>query len=169
MFAHPGKKLLFMGSELAQIREWNHDWELDWGLIQEPLHGGMQRLLQDLNRVYVEVGALHEVDFVPAGFEWIDHADADQGVIAFRRIAADGRDIVVVCNLTPVVRQGYRVGVELPGDYREVLNTDAELYGGSNVGNAGRVRAEEIGAHGKPRSLSLALPPLATLYVQRVD
>jgi 1,4-alpha-glucan branching enzyme len=169
MYAHPGKKLLFMGSEIAQVREWNHDWELDWGLLQEPLHAGMQKLMQDLNHIYAAQPALYELDFAPAGFEWIDHTDADQGVIAFRRRGAEGQEVVVVCNLTPVVRQGYRLGVDQGGDYRELLNTDAELYGGSNVGNAGRVGAEEIGAHGKHWSLSLALPPLATLYLRRAD
>jgi 1,4-alpha-glucan branching enzyme len=169
MYAHPGKKLLFMGSEIAQVREWNHDWELDWGLLQDPLHAGMQTLMHDLNHVYSAQPALYEVDFAPAGFEWIDHADADQGVIAFRRRGADGQEVLVVCNLTPVVRHGYRLGVDQGGDYRELLNTDAELYGGSNVGNAGGVGAEEIGAHGKHWSLSLTLPPLATLYLQRVD
>jgi 1,4-alpha-glucan branching enzyme len=169
MYAHPGKKLLFMGAELGQVREWNHDWELDWGLLQEPLHGGIQRLLRDLNRVYSEQPALYELDFEHAGFEWIDYTDAEQGVIAFRRRGADAADVIAVCNMTPVVRHGYRLGVDGAGRYEELVNTDAEVYGGSNVGNQGRVEAEEVGAHGRPWSLPLVLPPLATLYLQRID
>ena len=168
MYAHPGKKLIFMGGELAQVREWNHDWELDWGLIQEPLHGGMQQLFRDLNHIYRAEPALFEVDFSGNGFEWIDHTDADQGVIAFQRLASDDSPpVIVVCNLTPIVRDGYRVGVSEPGDYLEILNTDAAHYGGSNVGNAGRVGAESVGAHGRDWSLELALPPLATVYLRR--
>jgi 1,4-alpha-glucan branching enzyme len=169
MYAHPGKKLLFMGAELGQVREWNHDWELDWGLLQEPLHGGIQRLLRDLNRVYSEQPALYELDFEHAGFEWIDYTDAEQGVIAFRRRGADAADVIAVCNMTPVVRHGYRLGVDGAGRYEELVNTDAEVYGGSNVGNQGRVEAEQVGAHGRPWSLPLVLPPLATLYLQRID
>ena len=145
-----------MGSELAQVREWNHDWELDWGLLQQPLHAGVQRLMQDLNRVYAEEPALYRTDFAQSGFEWIDHMDADQGVIAFSRRAEDAADVFVVCNLTPVVRHGYRLGVNEGGDYRELLNSDAELYGGSNVGNAGRVGAEQITAHGREWSIQSA-------------
>ena len=170
MYAHPGKKLIFMGGELGQIREWNHDWELDWGLIQNPLHGGMQQMMKDLNHVYAAEPALFEVDFSGDGFEWIDHMDADQGVIAFQRRPSDGSSgVIVVCNLTPIVREVYRVGVTEAGEYREILNTDAADYGGGNVGNAGRVTAVQVGAHGRDWSLELALPPLATLYLKRAD
>jgi 1,4-alpha-glucan branching enzyme len=169
MYAHPGKKLLFMGAELGQIREWNHDWELDWGLLQQPLHGGVQRLLKDLNGVYAAAPALHQVDFSADGFEWIDHTDADHGVLAFRRRPLKGPDVLVVCNMTPVVRHGYRLGVNASGHYRELLNTDAEAYGGSNVGNAGGVVAEQVRAHGREWSLPLVLPPLGTVYLQRSD
>jgi 1,4-alpha-glucan branching enzyme len=166
MFTHPGKKLLFMGAEIAQEREWNHDASLDWHLLEDPMHRGVSTLVRDLNRLYRVLPALHSCDCGPAGFEWIDTTDWQQSVISYLRRSADtGEFAVVVCNFTPVVRPGYRVGVPEPGLYREVLNTDAEVYGGSNVGNAGAVAADAFGWNGRPCSLLLTLPPLATLVL----
>jgi 1,4-alpha-glucan branching enzyme len=165
MYGHPGKKLLFMGGEIGQYREWNHDDQLDWSLLKHERHRGLQRMTADLNRTYRAEPALYEVDYSPAGFEWVDHTDANRGVISFLRFAAERREhVLVVSNLTPVVRQDYRVGVPLPGTYHEIFNTDAELYGGSNVGNQGGRHADAIPSHGRPQSLSLVLPPLATVY-----
>jgi 1,4-alpha-glucan branching enzyme len=164
MFTHPGKKLLFMGAELGEWREWNHNDSLAWHLLDEPLHAGLQRFVRDLQRLYRAEPALYEVDFEPGGFEWIDCTDNESSVIAFLRRARDPGDYVVaVLNWTPVVREHYRVGVPTPGEYREVLNSDAELYGGGNVGNGGGVTTEPIAAHGHAQSLSLTLPPLAAL------
>jgi 1,4-alpha-glucan branching enzyme len=166
MYAHPGKKLLFMGQEFGQIREWNHDLQLDWYLLENPRHAGLQRLVSDLNNRYRSEPALHELDCASEGFQWVEHMDADQGVISFIRYAANRSDhVVIACNMTPVVREGYRVGVPAPGAYRESLNTDAALYGGSNVGNQGVVVTEPRPMHGQPASLCLTLPPLAALYL----
>ena len=171
MYAHPGKKLLFMGGEFAQEREWNHDQSLDWHLLDEGLHKGVQTLVRDLNRIYRSYPALHQVDFESRGFEWIDHNDRDQSVISFLRKAQDGeRFVVAITNFTPVPRHGYRIGVPKPGYYRELVNTDSMFYGGSNLGNeGGGVRAEGIPAHGRPHSLGVTLPPLATLYLEWTD
>jgi 1,4-alpha-glucan branching enzyme len=164
MYAHPGKKLLFMGGEFGQWREWQHDASLDWHLTQEPLHAGLRQALLDLNHLYRSEAALHAVDFEPAGFSWIDCTDADSSVIAFIRRARDAQDFVVaVFNWTPLVRENYRIGVPEPGFYRELLNTDASFYGGSNVGNAGGVVTEPVSAHGHPQSVALRLPPLGGL------
>jgi len=166
MYAHPGKKLLFMGGEFAQEREWNHDTSLDWHLLDAPEHAGMRTLVRDLNRLLRDLPALHEEDCEPQGFEWIDCTDHETGVISFLRRARNGEDIaVVVCNFTPVLRQAYRIGVPEGGAYREVFNSDASLYGGSNAGNGGLVQAEAAPCHGRPFSLSLNLPPLATLIL----
>ncbi|HYD29564.1 MAG TPA: 1,4-alpha-glucan branching protein GlgB [Azospirillaceae bacterium] len=168
MFGHPGKKLLFMGGEFAQEREWNHDTSLDWHLLDDSLHRGMKDLVRDLNRAYRELPALHELDCDSAGFEWIEANDADNSVISFLRYGQDReKPVVVVSNFTPIPRQGYRVGVSLPGFYAERLNTDAGAYGGGDVGNGGGVQAEEIPHHGRPYSLSLTLPPLGTLFLER--
>jgi 1,4-alpha-glucan branching enzyme len=167
MFAHPGKKLLFMGGEFAQEREWNHQQSLDWHLLGDPLHSGMQSLIRDLNRLYRASPALHELDCEPQGFEWIEASDPDNSVIAFaRRNQARDRLAVVVCNFTPLVRAGYRLGVPAPGWYAERLNTDSVSYGGSNVGNFGGVTTREEPAHGRPYSLELTLPPLATMILE---
>jgi len=166
MFAHPGKKLLFMGQEFGQPTEWNHDAQLPWELLDDPGHAGIQRLLKDLNHRYRELPALWELDAAPEGFAWIDYSDADNGVVAFvRNDTARQAPVVVVCNLTPVVRQAYRIGVPSGGGWREVLNTDSEIYGGSNAGNAGRVAAQSVPSHGRSHSVELTLPPLATLYL----
>ena len=164
MYAHPGKKLLFMGDEFAQVREWNHNQSLDWHLLEQADHFGVQRLLRDLNAFYRDNAALHQVDFHGGGFEWIDCSDVDQGVIAFLRRGNDATQLTLaVCNLTPVVRNQYRIGVPCPGRYRERINSDAEIYGGSGVGNLGAVASQPQAAHGREHSLQLVLPPLATL------
>jgi 1,4-alpha-glucan branching enzyme len=167
MWAHPGKKLLFMGGEFAQGREWNHDSSLDWHLLEHDCHRGMQQLIGDLNQLYRNLPALHWGDAQSQGFEWVDADDRHLSMFAFLR-KADGLapPLLVVCNMTPVVREDYRVGVSLPGYYRERLNTDASLYGGSDQGNAGGVMSEAIGAHGRPYSLSIRVPPLATVVFE---
>jgi 1,4-alpha-glucan branching enzyme len=167
MYAHPGKKLLFMGGEFAQGREWNHAAALEWSLLEVNWHAGVQRLVRDLNRLYVGTPALYQVDFSPTGFEWIDCSDTEQSVLAFLRRGTDPDDfLVVVCNFTPLPRHGYRIGVPGPGHYREIMNSDAGDYGGSGVGNLGAVNAEAVKAHGRPWSLNLTLPPLAGLVLQ---
>ena len=166
MYAHPGKKLLFMGGEFAQRREWNHDVSLDWHLLDQPAHAGIQQLVRDLNHFYRDTAALYQLDFSAAGFEWIDCSDNLQGVIAFIRRGASQADLVVaVCNMTPVVRRDYRIGVPRAGRYRERINSDASVYGGSGVGNLGEIGSDEIPAHGRDHSLNLTLPPLATLIM----
>nr|WP_235017174.1 1,4-alpha-glucan branching protein GlgB [Tistlia consotensis] len=167
MWTHPGKKLLFMGGEFGQEREWSHDRSLDWHLCDDPAHAGLQHLVRDLNRLYRGNPALHERDCAPDGFEWIDASDADSSVFVYQRNGADGGDpVVVVCNFTPLVRHGYRVGVPRGGSWDEIFNSDAELYGGSNVGNGGRADASGEGWHGRPASLDLTLPPLGVLVLR---
>ncbi len=167
MYGHPGKQLLFMGGEFGQWREWNHDTALDWHLLDNPMNAGVQAMLQDLNALYKSTPALYEVDFEPAGFEWIEGGDRDQSVVSFLRRGKSPEDVaVVVCNFTPVVRNGFRVGVPAGGSYREVLNTDDTRYGGSGVGNGGGMTAENIYANGREYSVSLDLPPLATIILK---
>ncbi|MEM9207609.1 MAG: 1,4-alpha-glucan branching protein GlgB [Pseudomonadota bacterium] len=164
MFAHPGKKLLFMGSEIAQAREWSHDRSLDWHLLQYDFHAGIQRLLRDLNSVYRDTPALHEIDFRDAGFEWIDWGDRDHSVLSWLRRDSRGGHALCVTNFTPVVREGFRIGVPEHTSYREILNTDSEFYGGGNVGNP-PTHSDGDGAHGRPHALTLTLPPLSTLIL----
>jgi 1,4-alpha-glucan branching enzyme len=165
--AQPGKKLLFMGGELAQLREWSHDRSLDWHLLDQPLHAGIQRLVGDLNRLYRAEPALHELDCDPAGFEWIDANDADQSVVTLLRLAKDPRrSIVMALNFTPVVRRNYRLGVPRGGHWREVLNTDARDYGGSGQGNLGGVEAAPLPLHGRSHSLTITVPPLGAVFFQ---
>ncbi|HEY8485006.1 MAG TPA: 1,4-alpha-glucan branching protein GlgB [Longimicrobiales bacterium] len=167
MFAQPGKKLLFMGGEFGQWREWNHDESLDWHLLAYAPHAGIQRWVQDLNRVYREEPALHRADFDPAGFEWIDANDGPNSVLSFLRQAPSAPNpFLIVCNFTPVPRFDYRVGAPRGGVWREVLNSDAREYGGSGLGNLGRVVAEPVPWHGRPYSLRLCLPPLAALFLK---
>jgi 1,4-alpha-glucan branching enzyme len=167
MFAQPGKKLLFMGAELGQEREWNHDRSLDWHLLEQPERQGLALLLGDLNRLYREVPSLHALDGEAAGFSWVDFRDADQSVIAFERRGPHGaHPVIVVCNFTPVVRHNYRVGVPKAGIYTELLNTDAPNYGGSGQGNLGAVEATPLRFNDRPFSLNLTIPPLAALYLQ---
>ncbi len=165
LYGHPGKKMLFMGGEFGQWNEWNHDASLDWHLLDYDPHQGLQRLVADLNRLYASAPALHEVDFDWRGFEWLDSNDADNSVFSFLRRAKDPEDfVVVVSNFTPIPRHNYRVGVPRLGFYREILNTDAALYGGSNVGNLGGLESEPVPAMGRPYSLDLTLPPLGAVY-----
>ena len=165
MFGHPGKKLLFMGAEIAQEKEWNHDQSLHWHLLEQPRHRGVQLLVRDLNRVYRETDALHQLDFSSEGFEWIDYQDADSSVFCWLRRANDGSFVICISNFTPLVRSGYRLGVPQAGSYVELLNTDSVKYGGSGVGVAAEIQAESIGAHGRSHSLQIDLPPLATLML----
>ena len=165
MWTHPGKKLLFMGGEFAQGREWNHDASLDWHLLDDPMHRGVQTLVRDLNELYRAEAALHEQDCSPAGFSWIDASDVDASVFVYARWSVDGRPVVVVANFTPVTRPGYRIGLPRPGAWREALNTDASPYGGSDTGNAGAIVAEAHPWHGHPQSAELVLPPLGALVL----
>jgi 1,4-alpha-glucan branching enzyme len=166
MWAHPGKKLLFMGGELAQDREWSHDRSLDWHLLENPQHEGVQRLVRELNRIYRDEPALWEVDDEPSGFRWLEPNDAAGNVLAFARLSKDrARSIVCVCNLSPVAREGYRIGMPRPGTWREALNTDSEWYGGSNVGNLGTIEAEGVPWHDQPFSAVLTLPPLGAVWL----
>ena len=167
MYLHPGKKLLFMGSEIGQWREWNHDSSIDWHLLEGPLHAGLQRFVADLNRLYRAEPSLHELDFEPRGFEWIDCNDNESSVVSLIRRGRDaGEWVVAVLNWTPVVRRGYRIGVPAAGFYRELLNSDAAVYGGSNVGNRGGLATDAIAAHGHHFSLNLTLPPLGGLVLK---
>jgi 1,4-alpha-glucan branching enzyme len=167
MWSHPGKKLLFMGCEIAQRREWNHDREIDWALLDDPAHKGIQRLVRDLNQLYAEERALHEYDAHPSGFRWVIGDDRENSVFAFLRFGAgEVPPILAVCNMTPVPRPGYRIGVPQPGWWRERLNTDSSWYGGSDMGNAGGVPAAPIPAHGEEQSLQILLPPLATVLLR---
>jgi 1,4-alpha-glucan branching enzyme len=166
MWGHPGKKLLFMGGEFAQSREWNHDASLDWHLADLPLHAGMQAWVRDLNQVLASLPALHTQDFSNAGFAWLVHSDALNSVLAFLRYPdGNGPPVLVACNFTPVPRYGYRIGVPQPGRWRELLNSDAAHYGGSGVGNLGGVATEAVAAHGHEQSLVLTLPPLGAVYL----
>ncbi|MEA2694843.1 MAG: 1,4-alpha-glucan branching enzyme, partial [Acidobacteriota bacterium] len=168
MFAQPGKKLLFMGAEIGQSREWNHDGSLDWHLLEDPGHAGLQSWLADLNRLYSADPALHELDCAPEGFEWIDCSDAEKSILALLRKGKDGtRPLLVVLNFTPVARQNYRIGAPQGGYWREVLNSDAAVYGGSGQGNFGGVEAAPLPLHGRTHSLTLTLPPLGALFLQR--
>jgi len=164
MWTHPGKKLLFMGGEFAQEREWNHDIGLDWQLLADPAHEGVRRLVRDLNFLYRNTPALYRFDCDPEGFQWIDVANAAESIISFVRRGREPHDIaVVVCNFTPVPRESYRIGVPRPGRYRERVNTDATEYGGSGVGNDGEVHTEPWPMHGRHHSICLRLPPLGVL------
>ncbi len=166
-FGHPGKKLLFMGAEFGQWDEWNFDKGLDWALLQFEQHAKLKDYLTDLNALYKAEKALHEVDYEWQGFEWIDFRDADNSILSFIRRASDRDDFLVfVFNLTPVPRNGYRIGVPKPGFYSEVLNSDSSLYWGSNMGNAGGVTADHIKFHGREYSLKLILPPLSCLILK---
>jgi 1,4-alpha-glucan branching enzyme len=166
MWAHPGKKLLFMGGELGQEAEWSEERSLDWHLLEQADHAGVQSLVRDLNRVYRSRPALWEVDFEPSGFHWLEPNDAANNVLAFARWSADGSDVVVcVCNLSPVPREGYRLGMPRAGRWVEALNTDSTYYGGSDVGNLGGVEAEEHGWHDQPYSAEVTLPPLGVVWL----
>ncbi|MCX5495967.1 1,4-alpha-glucan branching protein GlgB [Kaistia dalseonensis] len=167
MWGHPGKKLLFMGQEFGQRNEWNFDQSLEWHLLDYPLHAGVKDFVRDLNRAYRERPALHARDCEGDGFRWVVADDKDQSVYAFLRFGGpDDRPIVVICNFTPIVRYGYRIGLPHAGRWREVLNSDASIYGGSGLGNLGAVEASALPAHGLPASADLILPPLSTLFLE---
>jgi len=170
MWAHPGKKLLFMGGELATPWEWTEADELPWWLLEHAEHAGVRDLVRDLNRLYVDEPALWEVDFSPDGFRWLEPNDAQNNVFAFMRLSADaGRHVVCVANLSPVPREGYRVGLPLAGEWEELLNSDSSYYGGGGVGNLGAVVAQERGWHEQPFSAELTLPPLGVLWLRLRD
>ncbi len=165
MYSQSGKKLLFMGGEIAQWREWNHDGSLDWHLTEYDSHRGVQKLVEDLNRLYRSQPALHELDCDPYGFEWIDADDSDQSVLTYlRRARSDKHTILAALNFTPVPRGDYRIGVPQGGFWKEVLNTDATEYGGAGWGNWGGVQASEDSRHGRPFSITISLPPLAAVF-----
>jgi 1,4-alpha-glucan branching enzyme len=167
MYSHPGKKLMFMGSEFGQGREWDYDQSLDWHLVDEPLHGGLKKFVQDLNRVYREEPALYQLDFESGGFHWIDPNDSDNSVFSFTRRAVNSDDfLIAVLNFTPVPREGYQLGVPRAGRYLELLNSDAGIYGGGNVGNGGEASSEAVTAHGQTDSLRLTLPPLGFVLLK---
>jgi 1,4-alpha-glucan branching enzyme len=167
MYAQPGKKLLFMGDEFGQVREWAHDTSLEWDVLRYPVHSGMQNWVGQLNRLYRSEPALYLLDTTPAGFEWVDCNDNMTSTISLLRKSESPRDtVLIVCNFTPIPRVGYRVGVPEGGYWRELLNSDATEYGGTGVGNLGGVNAEEEPAHGRPHSLKLTLPPLGALFLK---
>jgi len=170
MYAQPGKKLIFMGGEFGQWREWTHEVSLDWHLLNYPPHSGLRRWITDLNRLYHGQSALHQLDFEPAGFEWIDSGDCEHSVLSFiRKGRSDGDSMLVVANFTPMTHFNYRVGVPRPGFWREMLNSDAREYGGSGQGNLGGASAAPIPCHGRPYSMKLVLPPLAVLFFKRAE
>jgi len=166
-FTHPGKKLLFMGDEFGQNREWEHETSLDWHLLNEPLHEGVARLVGDLNRLYKSEPALHRGDCAPEGFKWVDTADRDASIVSYLRMDPGSEEsVLVVCNLTPVPRYDYDVGVPCEGLWRELLNTDADIYGGSGHGNMGGCKTRSAQSHGFPRALSMTLPPLGLVVLK---
>jgi 1,4-alpha-glucan branching enzyme len=168
MYGQPGKKLVFMGGEFGQRREWNHDASLDWHLLEFAPHAGIQRWVKDLNLAVIREPALHEQDHAQSGFSWIDCNDALQSVVCFlRNDRSNEKNVVVACNFTPVPRIGYVVGVPSGGVWEEFLNSDATDYGGSGMGNFGRVASRPIPAHGRPYSLELTLPPLSTVFFRK--
>jgi len=165
MYAQPGKKLLFMGGEFGQGREWNHDESLDWHLLEYPQHTGVMRWMMDLNALHRREAALHQLDFDPGGFEWVDANDSQNSTLAFLRKGRDPRELLLaVFNFTPVPREMYRIGVPRGGVWREILNSDAEVYGGSGLGNLGAVEALPVPSHGRPYSVEVLLPPLAAVF-----
>jgi len=168
MYAHPGKKLLFMGNEIAQQREWDHDHSLDWHLLKLPAHSGIQALVRDLNHLYRETPALYEIDFDASGFEWIDYNDRDSSILSWIRRDRSGGFVIVVSNFTPIAREKYSIGVPLPGTYTELLNTDNERYGGSGISNDA-LQTTEHPSHGRANSLSLRLPGLASIIIKPDD
>jgi 1,4-alpha-glucan branching enzyme len=167
MWTHPGKKLLFMGGEFAQRREWTHEGELEWWVSDLPEHAGVKRAVRDLNRIYRGEPALHKIDFSPDGFEWLDLGNAEVSVIAFlRKAPGAGAPLLVACNFTPVPRPNFMVGVPFRGTWHEILNTDAREYGGSGWGNLGSVESVPVSTQGRVESLNLNLPPLSTIVLR---
>lgn len=169
MFTHPGKKLLFMGGEIAQWNEWNHESSIDWHLVNHWPHAGMQRLVRDLNRIYTHEKALFECDYFPNGFTWCVMTDSDNSVLAYLRSALDEREkILVVCNFTPIAREHYSVGVPCEGSWEEILNTDQGIYGGSDFWKNGRIHSERQGSHNHPFRVTIKIPPLAALAFKKI-
>jgi 1,4-alpha-glucan branching enzyme len=166
MWGHPGKKLLFMGGEFAQRREWTHEGELEWWVAGLPGHAGVRNWVRDLNRVLCAEPALHRIDFSAEGFEWIDAGNAEMSILAFLRKSPGSPPILVVTNFTPVPRRNFLIGVPNRGVWREILNSDAQEYGGSGWGNMGVVETAPVGAHGRTDSLNLSIPPLGTLLLR---
>jgi 1,4-alpha-glucan branching enzyme len=167
MFAHPGKKLLFMGGELGQPADWDPDGQLEWELLEKPEHASLQRLVRDLNRLHAAEPALHESDFTPRGFEWIDFRDEARSVLAFLRRGQDPDDfVIVVANGSPVPLDDHRIGIPVPGRYRQILNTDAVRYGGSGFGVARTIEASPEPAMRRPYSLVLSIPPLGIVFLK---
>jgi 1,4-alpha-glucan branching enzyme len=165
MYGHPGKKLLFMGGEFAQWKEWNHDESIEWHALEYPSHQGVRKWVKDLNHLYRNEPALYEMDFSLDGFEWIDFHDWEQSVIGFiRKSKSSGESVLVACNFTSVPRYDYRIGVPHGGFWRELINSDSEIYGGSGCGNSGGVEADAIRSQKRHFSLSLTLPPLSVLF-----
>ncbi len=170
MYGHPGKKLLFMGDEFAQRREWHHDRSLDWHLLQYAPHQGLQQWVKDLNQIYQQEKALHQHDFHPSGFEWIDFSDQNQCVLSFLRRSSLSEDpLIFICNFTPEPRHHYQIGTPQYGRFRELLNSDAPIYGGSGLGNLGSVDATEDPSHGRPYSVRLLLPPLSVIILKKAS
>jgi 1,4-alpha-glucan branching enzyme len=161
----PGKKLLFMGGEIGQLSEWAHDGSIEWQLLSDPDHEGIQRWVTDLNRLYASEPALHELDFEAAGFSWVEGNDWEQSVVAIIRSSSEGRHVLGAFNFTPVPRPGFRLGVPEGGFWRELLNSDAEIYGGSGLGSQGGAQAEERASHGRPYSVTITLPPLGAVFL----
>ena len=167
LYAHPGKKLMFMGNEFGQRSEWNHSTSLEWHVLEYPFHSGVQRCVKDLNRLYRDEPALHELDGDWHGFEWVDCNDAAANVVSFLRLSGDPSEtVLIVCNFAPVVRPDYRVGVPQGGRWREIFNSDAAVYGGGNVGNLGAIQSEDSSTHGRPATVSLTLPPLGVVMLK---
>jgi 1,4-alpha-glucan branching enzyme len=166
MWAHPGKKLLFMGGEFGQWREWNDSESLDWHLLEDRFHIGIQQLVRDLNSYYNNTDSLWSIDGEPSGFQWIDADNAAENIVSFIRRSPEERELVCVGNFSPVVREGHRLGLPRAGEYRLILNTDAGVYGGSNVDVRQSITAEESPLKGQSYSSSITLPPLATLWFE---
>ncbi|MGH9558334.1 MAG: alpha amylase C-terminal domain-containing protein, partial [Bryobacteraceae bacterium] len=168
MFTHPGKKLLFMGCDIGQTWEWNHNEGLPWHLLQWPVHHKLQTMVKEINALYRREPALYEVDDEYSGFEWIDFRDAESSIISFLRFAKNREDfLAIACNFTPVPRTNYRIGVPSAGLYREIFNTDAAMFGGSNMGNGGAVMATPVESHGRPASMCITFPPLGVVIFKR--
>jgi 1,4-alpha-glucan branching enzyme len=169
MWAHPGKKLMFMGQEIGQREEWNHDVGVRWELLEFDPHRKLQTLARELNRMYRANPAMYQVDFHYTGFEWVDFHDGDNSIIAFLRRAEDPENFILFCcNFTPVPRKAYEFGVPEEGFYQEILNTDSELFGGSNMGNGGMVSSRPVPKHNRPHSIAVTLPPLAVVAFKKL-
>jgi 1,4-alpha-glucan branching enzyme len=169
MFTYPGKKLLFMGCEFAQGREWDDSEALDWMLQDQPPHKGISTLLSDLNQLYREEPVLHQIEFEYPGFDWIDCHDSSQSILSYLRKDRDGNELLIILNFTPVPRENYRIGVNHPGEYTEIFNSDSAFYGGSNIGNGLGLESEEKPWMGRDHSIALTLPPLGAILLRKQE